>query len=98
MTSMFRELEETNNTLIETRARQSFEGAQKARRRLVTRKRQEDQKYKHDVDKIIEATSRSSAAKAMRLGKLLNKQWYEYTDKFKVVSGLTKKDKERINI
>lgn len=95
MQSMFSELEET---MIEAKAKQSIEAAKKVRQHLVSRKQREEAEYNKQVEKIVEATSRTNAARAMRLGKLLNKQWYECHDQFKVVSGLNPKEKERISV
>ena len=95
MQSMFGELE---HTMIESKAVQSINAAKKVRKNLYQRKKKQEREYSMQVDRLVEATSKSNAARATRLGKLLTKQWYEWDENFKVISGLSEKDKDRINI
>jgi len=71
---MFGELE---HTMIESKAVQSINAAKKVRKNLYQRKKKQEREYSMQVDRLVEATSKSNAARATRLGKLLTKQWYE---------------------
>lgn len=60
----------------------SFQAAQKVRNKLAKQKHENEKAEEKKIEKLVEDTSRSSAANAMRLGKLLKKKWFEYEDQF----------------
>mmetsp|Transcript_12633 Transcript_12633/g.11180 ORF Transcript_12633/g.11180 Transcript_12633/m.11180 type:complete len:196 (-) Transcript_12633:26-613(-) len=95
MNTIFNDLE---NTLVKTKAEESFSAADKTRKYLIQKKRNEEKKYKKDLDKMIIETSKTSANNAIRLSKLLTSQWFDHRKNFSVVSGLTTRQRDRLKI
>lgn len=84
MQTMFSELEDL---MIDQKATQSTQAANKvrhnlARSKILTRltvldKIFQEEQYEKNVNKIVEETCRTNAARAMRISKLLTKKWFE---------------------
>lgn len=95
MQSMFNDLEEK---LVDARAHQSLQASSKTRKSIFEKKKRRESLYQKQLNKMIFETSKTSASNAIRLNGMLSKPWYEHYDKYKVVSGMTAKEKERIKI
>lgn len=74
MQTMFGELEDI---MIEQKATQSIQAASKVRRNLAHAFRKKEYLYEKEVNRMVEETSKTNAARAMRIGKLLTKPWFE---------------------